>query len=142
MSKAIPFATDAWIKRLGDECNKSEAYREAAKNWEGDVYFIVEPEGELQEPVYMYIDLYHGQCRQAFVPEDYTALKPEFYISGRVSAWKEIADRKIDPIKALMTRKISVKGNITKIMRNVKAANALIDCSTQFETKFPIPTDA
>ena len=68
MSGPIPFATDAWIKRLGDECNKSEAYREAAKNWEGDLYVIVEPEGQLQETVYMYLDLYHGQCRQAFVP--------------------------------------------------------------------------
>lgn len=138
MNNAIPFATDAWIKRLGDECNKSEAYREAAKNWEGDLYFIVEPEGNLREPVYMYIDLYHGQCRQAFVPEDYTTLTPEFIIRGPVSAWKEIADRKIDPIKALLTRKLFLKGNMTKIMRNVKAANALIECSTKFETKFPL----
>lgn len=137
MNDAIPFATDAWIKRLGDECNKSRAYREAAKHWEGDLFFIVEPEGNLHEPVYMYIDLYHGHCRRAFVPKDYTTLNPEFTIRGPVSAWKEIADRKLDPVKALLTRKLAVKGNMAKIMRNVRAANALIDCSTQFETRFP-----
>jgi putative sterol carrier protein len=138
MGGAVPFATDAWIRRLGDECNNSEAYREAARNWEGDLYFIVEPEGQLQEPVYMYIDLYHGRCRQAFVPEDYTTLTPEFLISGPVSAWKEIADKKMDPIKALLTRKLSLKGNMAKVMRHVRAANALMDCSTSFETEFPI----
>lgn len=138
MGGAVTFATDAWIKRLGDECNKSEAYREAARNWEGDVYFIVEPEGCLKETVYMYIDLYHGRCRQAFVPEDYTALTPEFCIRGPVSTWKEIADKKIDPIKALLIRKLALKGNMAKIMRNVKAAYALLDCSTSFETKFPL----
>lgn len=137
MGGAIPFATDAWIKRLGDECNKSKAYREAAKNWEGDLYFIVEPEGRLKEPIYMYIDLYHGRCRNAFVPEDHTALTPEFYVSGPLSAWKEIADKKIDPIKALLTRKLTLKGNMAKIMRNVRAANELVNCSTQFETEFP-----
>jgi putative sterol carrier protein len=113
MSGSIPFATDAWIRRLGEECNKSEAYREAAKNWEGDLYFIVEPEGRLQQAVYMYIDLYHGQCRQAFIPDDPANITPEFYISGPVSVWKAIAEKKLDPMKALFTRKISLKGNMT-----------------------------
>lgn len=137
MGGAVSFATDAWIKRLGQACNQSERYREVARNWEGDVYFIIEPEGQLTEPVYMYIDLYHGRCRRAFVPEDYTALNPEFQIRGPISVWKEIAEKKIDPIKALLTRKLSLKGNMAKIMRNVQAAHALLDCSMSFETEFP-----
>ncbi len=138
MSDAIPFATDAWIKRLGEACNKSETYREAAKNWEGDLYVIVEPEGRLQETVYMYLDLYHGQCREAFVPADPTALTPEFYISGPVSVWKAIAEKKMDPMKALFTRKITLKGNMAKVLKNVKAANELVNCTTQFATEFPL----
>jgi len=138
MPEAIPFATDAWIQRFGEECNKSEAYREAAKNWEGDVYVIVEPEGRLQQAVYMYIDLYHGQCRRAFIPDDPGAVTPEFYISGPVSAWRDIAEKKLDPIKALFTRRISLKGNMAKVMRNVKAANELVNCTTRFKTEFPL----
>jgi putative sterol carrier protein len=138
MSGPIPFATDAWIKRLGDECNKSEAYREAAKNWEGDLYVIIEPEGRLQERVYMYLDLYHGQCRRAFVPEDYTTITPEFYISGPVSVWKAIAEKKLDPIKALFTRQITMRGNMAKVLKNAKAANELVNCTTKFETEFPL----
>jgi putative sterol carrier protein len=137
MTEPIPFATDAWIKRLGEECNNSEAYREAAKNWEGDLYLIVEAGGSLKEPVYMYIDLYHGRCRKAFVPQDYTALNPEFRISGPVSAWKELAEKKLDPIKALLTRKISLQGNMAKALGNVRAANELVNCTTRFKTQFP-----
>jgi putative sterol carrier protein len=137
MTGAIPFATDAWIKRLGDECNKSKAYREAAKNWEGDLYIVVEAEGQLRETVYMYLDLYHGQCRQAFVPEDHTTLSPEFWIIGPVSVWKEVTQKHTDPIKALLTRKLCLKGNMAKIMRSARAAQALINCSARFETEFP-----
>ncbi len=137
MGDAIPFATDAWIKRLGAACNSSETYRQAAKNWEGDLYFIVEPEGSLTEPIYMYMDLYHGQCRQAFIAEDPTALTPEFTISAPLSRWKELAEKKTDPIKMLLTRKLSLKGNMAKVMRNAKAAQALVNCSTSFETRFP-----
>jgi putative sterol carrier protein len=138
MSSPVPFATDGWIKRLGDECNKSETYREAAKNWEGDLYIIVEPEGRLQDAVYMYLDLYHGQCRQAFVPMDYTTITPEFYISGPVSVWKAIAEKKLDPMKALFTRQITLRGNMAKVLKNAKAANELVNCTTKFETEFPL----
>ncbi len=138
MPCAIPFATEAWIKRLADECNKSRVDREAAKAWEGDIYFVVEAEGHLKYNVYMYMDLYHGQCRQAFVPKDYTTLNPEFWISGPVSVWKEIAETNMDLIKALLTRKLALKGNISKIMRQARATQVLVQCSTNFETDFPL----
>jgi putative sterol carrier protein len=137
MSGAIPFATDAWIKRLADECNQSQTYREAAKDWEGDVYFVVESEGRWRETVYMYMDLYHGECRQAFVQADPLALSPEFWISGPVSAWREIAEQHIDPLRALLIRRVSLKGSMSKMIRHAKAAQALMRCAANFETEFP-----
>ena len=137
MAGAIPFGTDAWIKQLGVECNRSEAYREAAKNWEGDFYFIVDPDEQGQAPVTMYMDLYHGQCRQAYLVEDSTKQDPEFQIRGTMRVWQAIAQQKIDPVKALLTRQLSVQGNMAKIMRNVRAANELVNCTTKVDTKFP-----
>ena len=46
---AIRFPSDAWIKALMEDLNKSEAYAEAAKTWEGDFCFIVEPGGTLEQ---------------------------------------------------------------------------------------------
>jgi len=85
----------------------------------------------------MYMDLYHGECRQAFIPVDISALNPEFSISGPMRVWQAVTQKKLDPMKALLTRQLSVKGNMAKIMRNVKAANELVNCTTKFDTKFP-----
>jgi putative sterol carrier protein len=133
----IQFATDAWIKQLHEEVNKSEAYRQAARNWEGDFYFVIEPEGSLAEPVYMYMDLWHGESRNAFVVQDPIVKSPEFIISAPVSTWKEVVELRLDPIKGLLTRKLKLKGNMPKIMRAVKAANELVLCTTHIPTKFP-----
>ncbi len=138
MSGAIPFATEAWIKQLADACNSSPMYREAAKDWVGDVYFVVEAEGKLQHTVYMYLDVYRGECRQAYIPEDHTLLNPEVWLCGPVSAWKEVTEKAIDPLRALLTRKLSLKGSMTKAMRHSKATEALIGCAVSFKTVYPL----
>ncbi len=47
---AIKFLTEEWIKALMEEVNKSREYREAARSWEGDFYFIMETEGSETTP--------------------------------------------------------------------------------------------
>jgi len=133
----IPFATEAWIQRLHEEVNKSEAYRQAAKTWEGDFYFVIEPEGSFTETVYLYMDLWHGESREAFVAHDPSVKTPEFVISAPVSVWKDVIELRLDPIKGMLTRKLKLKGNMAKIMRAVKAANELVRCTTRVPTEFP-----
>jgi putative sterol carrier protein len=137
MAESIQFATEAWVKRFKAEINASESYRQAAKNWEGDFFFIVEADGAGNDPVCMYIDLFHGECREAFITDDLAGLSPEYSISGSLKVWQAIAQKQIDPMKALLTRQLKIKGNMAKIMRNVKAANELVNCTTRFNTEFP-----
>jgi putative sterol carrier protein len=132
------FATDAWISMFHEEVNKSEAYQRAAKTWEGDFYFIVEPGGFLTEPVYMYMDLWHGASRDAFIAQDPTVKDPEFIISAPVSTWQDVIELRLDPIKGLLTKQLKLKGNMAKIMRAVKAANELVRCTTRVPTEFSI----
>ena len=46
---AIDFPSQEWLEALMKELNSSKPYQEAAKNWEGDFYFVFEPEGGLKE---------------------------------------------------------------------------------------------
>ena len=133
----IPFASQEWLKALMVKINESEAYRSAAKTWEGDFYFIVEPEGAATEPVIMYVDLWHGACRDAFIVDDPADREPEFRINASVGAWKMVVTKRLDPIQALMTRRLKLQGNMMKIMRAVKAAQELVECCTQVPTEFP-----
>ena len=121
-----------------EEVNKSQAYRQAAKAWEGDFYFVIEPEGSLTEPVYMYMDLWHGISRDAFIAKDPTLQSPEFVISAPVGTWKDVIELRLDPMKGLLTKKLRLNGNMAKIMRAVKAANELVKCTTRVPTKFPL----
>lgn len=139
MSDTIAFGTEAWIKQLQVELNKSDAYAEAAKNWEGDIYFIVQTAGStLPNDVYMYLDLWHGECRQAGIAANPADFSPEFTIAGKVKSFKDVINRKIDPMKAMITGKLKLKGNMAKMMRNVKAANQLVLCCTYIPTNFPL----
>jgi putative sterol carrier protein len=52
---AIDFPSQEWLEALMKELNSSKAYQEAAKNWEGDFYFIFEPGDEIEShPGYAY----------------------------------------------------------------------------------------
>ena len=133
----IPFGSETWIERFHTEVNQSEAYRQAAKTWEGDFYFVVEPDDTLSEPVYMYMDLWHGKSRQAFITQDPTEQEPEFVISASLRTWRDVVELRLDPMKGLLTKQLKLQGNMSKIMRAVKAANELVRCTTRIPTEFP-----
>ena len=133
---AIKFPSDEWVKALAQELNTSQTYRDAAKDWEGDFYFIIEPEGGLEKQVIFYMDLWHGKCRSAYVVTDEKEKNPEFRILAPLSKWRRVIEKKLDPIQGLVTRQLKLKGNLMKIMKAPKAALELVNCCTLVPTDF------
>ena len=134
---AIKFATEEWIKALKDELNNSEAYREAAKTWEGDFYFVVSKGGAIPEDVYMYMDLLHGDCLEAFEVKNASDKTPAFVMSAPIDVWHKVVGQELDPIKGMMTRQLKLKGNMMKIMKAPKAAIELVNCTAAIDTEWP-----
>jgi putative sterol carrier protein len=134
----VLFPSEDWVQALRNELNASAAYGDAAKNWEGDFYFVLEPEkgSALTEPVYLYMDLWHGQCRAAHVVQDKQDKNPAFIMSGAYSKWKRVITAKLDPIQGLMTGQLRLKGNMVMIMKNVKAAQEMVRACTRIEADF------
>jgi len=132
------FPSDAWVKALMEDLNRSEAYAEAAKTWEGDFYFIVDPGGALDKTVILYMDLWHGKCRDAYEVADESAKTPVFRMSAPVTTWKKVLTKKLDPIQGLVTGQLKLKGNMAMVMKSVKAAKELVESCTRVETEFPI----
>lgn len=132
---AIPFMSEEWAVALKDAINANQAYREAAATWEGDFYFIAElGDGSTKT---IYLDLWHGECRDAFVVSDSSVKSPEFEVSGKIPAWKKVLAKQVDPIQALITRQLKLKGNMAKVLRAVKAAQELVNSATHVPTEFP-----
>lgn len=134
---SIKYGTDEWVKALCAECNTSQAYREAAKNWEGDMYFITEPEGPVKERIIMYMDLWHGECRSACLITDASEKSPAYRMSALYGVWQQILEKKLDAVQAMMTGRLNVKGDMAQIMRMPRAAVELTNCTVRIDTRFP-----
>jgi len=134
---AITFGTQEWANAMKQAIAVSQPYKEAAKNWEGDMYLIVEPDAAYKHRNIIYVVLWHGECREALAITDESAKTPKYRIFGPFTNMKAILDKKIDPVQSMMTGKIKVKGDMAQIMRMPRAAVELVNCMTQFETVFP-----
>ncbi|MFN2226661.1 MAG: SCP2 sterol-binding domain-containing protein [Anaerolineae bacterium] len=131
------FPSGEWMKAMAEEVNRSESYRKAAAKWEGDFYFIAEPDAGLPEQVILYIDLWHGEARDAGAVDDEADKSPEFVIRAPLGTWRKVIEKKLDPIQGMMTGRLKLKGTMSKIMRFPKAASELVNCATRVPTEFP-----
>lgn len=131
------FPSEGWLLALVDILNSDQEYQDAASDWEGDFYFIIEPEGNLKERVVAYMDLWHGKCRSAGIIIDEKVKQPEFKMRASLGKWRKVLERKLNPIQGMMTGQLKVSGNMKKIVKNPKAALALVNCCGMVPTKYP-----
>ena len=133
----VKYGSDEWAKAVCAECNKTQAYKDAAKNWEGDCYFITEPEGALKETLIVYVDLWHGECRGACAITDESEKSPAYRFWAPYGIWRQILDKKLDAVQAMMTGRLNLKGDMAQIMKMPRAAVELTNCAVAVETEFP-----
>lgn len=132
---AVPFPTDEWIKAAMEKTNASEAYQKAAKNWEGDLVFVVTAVPDERQTVYLYMDLWHGACRDAY---ETTADKAsEFTITAPVAVWRKVLAGQLDPIRGIVSRQLKLTGSLPKIMKSPKAATELVNACAKIDTQWP-----
>lgn len=133
----IQFGTDEWAKAAMAAINESPGYANAAKNWEGDFYFIIDKGPGIPETIHLYLDLWHGQCREAFRAADVSKKSPVFELSAPLKVWRGVLSKKIDPIQGLVTRRLKLKGPMMKVMKAPKAAIELVEACASLETEWP-----
>lgn len=117
---AAIFPSEEWLKGLEGQLNSDTKYRDIAKNWEGDVFFVIEPAGSLAERLTFYLDLWHGTCRKVdYKPQPDAYPNPTFTLTATYTDITSILTGKLNPMTAMMTSKLKVKGNLGYMMRNV-----------------------
>ncbi len=133
---SIPFPSDAWAKAAMIELNQSAEYKEAAKAWEGDIEFIITALPDERNEVILYMDLWHGICREAYEVTDRRS-KPEFTIKAPLPVWRKVLEGKLDPIRGLVSRQLKMQGNMMKVMKAPKAAVELVNSCAKVDTEWP-----
>ena len=124
----IKFGSKKWIKALQEEINNSEAYAKTAAKWEGDFCFEVELDDDNPKEIYLYLDLWHGECRSAKVLKSQSTIEPAFIMKAPITTWRGVFEKELNPIKALVANKLALKGNKLKIIRSPKMAFELELC--------------
>lgn len=114
------FPSEEWLKGLEARINSDERYRDIARNWEGDLFFFIEPEGNLKDQLTFFLDLWHGACRGvAYMPDPESHPDPTFTLTASYDNITAILSGKLNPMTAMMTSKLKVKGSMGYMMRNV-----------------------
>ncbi len=131
----LRLASDAWIKELSRRLNESNSYERAAKDWEGDFLFVVEPDEEFDDTAYLYLGLHHGKSPSAALVNSEDERETEFVIRAPYGTWREVIEGELDPIQGIMTRRLRLSGNMMKVMRYPKAAQEIVACCAE------VPTD-
>lgn len=126
------FPSTEWLQGLKEKLNTDEKYAKVAKKWEGDLFFFIEPEGNLKEQITFYLDLWHGTCRSIeFMPDPEKYPQPVFTLNANYLNITAILSGKLDPMTAMMTNKLKVKGSLGYMMRNVPTVLDFVRCAQE-----------
>lgn len=118
--------TAPWVDAWARELAVSPAYRRAAADWEGSLCLIWTGAGSETERR-VFLDLWHGDCRQARVAARGDAAGADFVLRASAETWQRLLDGGLDPIWALMGGKIRIeRGRLSELMPHARAAKELI----------------
>ena len=116
---AAVFPNQEWLDGFIKYLNSSEDYARVAKSWEGDMIFDIRASGPLKTNVAIYLDLWHGECRSGKILDLGDPLDASFILTAPFDNFVRVVKGDLDPMQAMLTRKLTVKGNMAVMLRNV-----------------------
>ncbi len=159
----VGFPTPEWLEEYVKKLNESKELEEAGKGWgvgwNGDFIFQIDdlpvekieslPEGDLKKhmkellekyavgkTVYTYIGLKDGKCTGARIVKDPNEVQAGFKLIGSYDSWKKLAKGEADATKLVLTGKMKLQGDMSKIMRYIKATQLMGKIASQVPTEF------
>jgi putative sterol carrier protein len=122
------FPSAEWMQAIKDKLNTDEQYARIAKKWEGDLRIILEPDNSLKESMWLYFDLWHGKCRDAFIEDQSSSRTPALILKAPYGNIIKVLSGEVGVMQALMTRMVAVRANMALIMRNVPTVLDFVRC--------------
>ena len=130
------FPTNNWLIALMEKLNNDTQYESIAKKWEGDMIFKIEADSSLNESIIYYLDLWHGKCRNVDILAENEKTNAAVIMSSPYRNVAKVIKGETEVFQALLTRKISVKGDMALIMRNIPTVLDFVRCCREITTEF------
>lgn len=129
---AYKFPSEEWLNAFEKHLNSDGQYAEIAKNWEGDVLFAIDPEDESEGFTYFHMDLWHGRCRSVTYDPNMDELpEPKYVLTATLNRYRSILSGELDPVQAMVTRRLKVKGNMAYLLRNIPVVLDFVRCASE-----------
>ncbi|MER3601730.1 MAG: sterol carrier protein [Nitrososphaerota archaeon] len=130
------FPSQEWADLYMKAINSNPAYEQAARDWEGDFLFVITPDERFKGEAVLYLDLYHGKCRQARLLASRAERGAAFTLEGPFSSWLDLLQGRLDPIQAVISGRLRLQGDMMKVMRYIQAATELVRTAQRVPTEY------
>ncbi len=130
-----PFPSEAWLLALHQTLNHDAQYARTARGWEGDMLCVIEAVQGKEWLAVFYLDLWHGACRrvESFAPGTTELPSARFTLRAPLPNFYKVISGELDPMQAMMTRRLRVEGNMAYMLRNVPTVLDFVRCCRAVE---------
>lgn len=104
------FLSLEWIKAYQDEWNKNDKLKEGLKNFTASIKYYIE--GRESEAVYLVVE--NGVAKESGKADN---RKYDFEMWATYEDWKTLAEGKMGPKAAMLTKKLKFKGSMITAMK-------------------------
>jgi putative sterol carrier protein len=128
------FGSMEYLEEVKRRSNADEEYQRLAKD-ESDSYLMVikaEPAKGIPETITLGYAADHGTITDVWIGERET----DFALAGVYRVWVRILTGDLDPNKAMMMRKLKVKGNLLQLLKTADATLRWLEVLRTVPTEF------
>jgi len=130
----LEFCSSEYLEEAKNRTNSDEKYLELAKGEYASYTFVIsaEPEKGMGRDLVMGYVVEDGRIADIWLGKRET----DFTITGKYEVWVNVLRGKLGPTKALMMRKLKVKGNLLKLMKYTKPTLRWLEILRTIPTEF------
>ncbi len=118
------FPSKEWWEEAVRLVNEDPERALAARGWLGDIGVIVDAEpGRLARPFVVHVvprDSRIESLRVLEEPDDLDELEPAYLARAPYTVWKQLLRGTLDPVEAVLRRRISVRGDIQQLVERLR----------------------
>jgi putative sterol carrier protein len=134
------FPSKEWCEEAVRLVNADPESPLAAQGWVGDIGVIVDAEpGKLARAFVAHVvprDARIEKLRVLEEPDDLDELEPAYLARAPYSVWKQLLQGSLDPVEAVLRRRIAVKGDMQQLIERLRFKGVADRVFTQLKTEY------
>jgi hypothetical protein len=135
----MTFATRPWLDALVAALNRHPDLARALEGLGADAGAVVEPDTGFPREVAAYGRSAGGRIEARLLADadDLLELEPAYVLRAPYRAWKELLRGTLDPVKAAMSGRVKVEGDLERLVRQASFRYVVDAALREVVTEFP-----